>query len=113
MRTPPWRMRRATTRVSGIAIGPAAVVLVGFRDRGLPNGPPHDQEQRHDRDLQHHSEPKEAPEAAHRRDRTRYGRKGCRTRGSLGAVPPSTAPGEVRPALSQKSVRDLPGPESF
>jgi hypothetical protein len=55
-----------------IAVGASAIVVVDLRHRRLPDRPPDDQQQRHDRDLQHYGEPKDGPEPAHPEDRTRY-----------------------------------------
>jgi hypothetical protein len=49
-----------------IAVGAAPVFVVELGDRGLLDGPPDDQEQRHERDLEHHGDPEDGPKTSHR-----------------------------------------------
>jgi hypothetical protein len=87
------RVRWPAAGMPGVAVGASAFVLVGLRHRRLTDRPPDDQQQRHDRDLQHHGEPKDAPEPAHRKGSYPVRAESCVPRGGFGGRSlPSTAP---------------------
>jgi hypothetical protein len=87
------RVRWPAPGMPGVAVGASAFVLVGLRHRRLTDRPPDDQQQRHDRDLQHHGEPKDAPEPAHRKESYPVRAESCVPhRGFGGRSLPSTAP---------------------